>query len=518
MSPPSPARVHVPPFRTLRSPAFETSYPGIRNPDLIGDHLRRQLNETWSTGVFEERPIEVFRLRDVFVIDECMVLDSELRLISNASDPCSDEELLRAGDRIRAAQANQRLPCFVELGIMASRRATNNYGHFLIEMLPMAYLAAELFGAEEQKFYMHRADVAMMDVVLRAFRMLGHSLQKLVYRGFGEPVHFDELVVVRGLTQHGTYMSPRALDAATALAQAVPPGSDRRIFVRRMPGWRRGRSLVNEAALCERLQAMGYRIVDPGAMSLEAQIALFSGADDVIGVIGAAMTNIVFCRPGTRITMLVPSHFPDTFFWFLAQHRGLDYSELRCEQPAQEGRERSASDFRLSEADMDWLTGTAGPSGTIPDHAPMVAPVQRVVAHIGNIGDVAGSMERWTGEPGSGRQIEGLAIDSPTGEPEIAYRVVFGREWISPWARDGRFLGSRGFALPLHGIGVRLTGAAAEDYDCVCVATFTDGTRRHQLRAEDLCQSPGLAPLEAFKIMLRPRAKAAGAKTAAPAS
>lgn len=108
------------------------------------------------------------------------------------------------------------------------------------------------------------------------------------------------------------------------------------------------RILVNQDELGARVAARGFRPIDPWELTLEQQIAEFSGAEEVIGVAGAAMTNIVFCRPGMRVVMLAPPQFADTFFWFIATHCGLHYSELRGEVlrqsshgPAVAGAERA---------------------------------------------------------------------------------------------------------------------------------------------------------------------------------
>jgi hypothetical protein len=64
------------------------------------------------------------------------------------------------------------------------------------------------------------------------------------------------------------------------------------------------RQLLNEMALAERLEAMGYAIIEPETMSLPEQIALFARAEKVVGLGGAAMFNCVFSRPGTSVTSI----------------------------------------------------------------------------------------------------------------------------------------------------------------------------------------------------------------------
>jgi hypothetical protein len=149
-----------------------------------------------------------------------------------------------------------------------------------------------------------------------------------------------------------------------------------------------------------------------------------------------------------------------------------------------------------------------------------------IVAHVQTRGDVIASLADWVGTPGSKHWIEGFALSpkQTIGPDDIEYQAVLGRGWLSPWAEGGQFCGSRGMSLPILGLRVRLRGEAAEGYDCAVAATFVDGTEIGPLDNGEPCQAESLAPLEAFRIELRPRgaaapaAKKAAAKPAKPAA
>jgi hypothetical protein len=66
---------------------------------------------------------------------------------------------------------------------------------------------------------------------------------------------------------------------------------------------------------------------------------------------------------------------------------------------------------------------------------------------------------------------------------------VLGRDWLSPWVEGGKFCGSRGMALPLLGLKLRLKGAAAEEYHCSYMASFVDGTRAGPVPAGEACNT-----------------------------
>jgi hypothetical protein len=148
-----------------------------------------------------------------------------------------------------------------------------------------------------------------------------------------------------------------------------------------------------------------------------------------------------------------------------------------------------------------------------PAPGPAAAPREKIdiMAHIQTRGDVGVKFGHWLGEQGSQNWIEGFAIAAPEGTnvADLAYQAVLGRGWLSPWVEAGQYCGSRGMALPLLGLRVRLTGDAAEQFDLTVAASFIDGTKAGPVGQDETCESVSLAPLEAMLITLTPKAKKA---------
>jgi len=492
-------RVTLAPFDERPSPAFTARYPEIINPNRLHPDARALMEPRWIKGKFDEQPVKIFHLKDVFVTAENLILDRQFQFIENACDLYSDTELATALANIQRQFDAGRLIQH-RSGILAKRRAASNYGHFLMEMLPMAIIGEPYFHDRDHWHVVHRVDPPLQDVMFRAFRLLGFPLSRLLVTDADEVVHFEELIVVRGLTEHGYYMSPLCVQVVETLGAMIPAGVKRKLFIRRRPGWNRGRSLLNEDELSARLAAKGFAVAEPGSMTLEQQISLFRGASHVIGVSGAAMTNIVFCNPDTKITLLVPDRFPDIFFWLIAAHKRLHYVELRAEQKAADGDDHWKADFSLSESDIRYLEDN--PSATQP------VPHVIATAHIQNIGDVVAGPHEWIGTPGSGRWVEGFSItpqDDITND-EIEYQAVLGANSVSSWIKGGILCGTRGLSQPLLGFRIRLLGSAGRRYDCHYAATFLDGSSKTTIPAGALCVSDALAPLEAFQITLTRRA------------
>jgi hypothetical protein len=133
--------------------------------------------------------------------------------------------------------------------------------------------------------------------------------------------------------------------------------------------------------------------------------------------------------------------------------------------------------------------------------------VMEMIAHIAERGDVGAMLGEWLGERGSKRWIEGFGI-APTSlisPKDIEYQAVLGRGWLSPWVEGGQFCGSRGMALPILGLRLRLRGAAAETHEAFYSASFVDGTAVGPVAAGEPCEAESLAPIEAFQVVIRKR-------------
>lgn len=88
------------------------------------------------------------------------------------------------------------------------------------------------------------------------------------------------------------------------------------------------RQLRNEAALRSRLEERGFSTFAPDAKDHRQQIETFRAAKVVVAVHGAALTNLLFCRPGTKVIEIFPANrIKSTYLW-LAYKLGLDYSSV----------------------------------------------------------------------------------------------------------------------------------------------------------------------------------------------
>jgi capsular polysaccharide biosynthesis protein len=99
-----------------------------------------------------------------------------------------------------------------------------------------------------------------------------------------------------------------------------------KIFISRKVSQNRS---YNEEELIKIACQHGYTVVYPEQFSVREQFALFSQVDSIIAASGAALSNIVCCKPGCKILVLTSSHWNLTVFSNIAGHLNLDM-EYMC--------------------------------------------------------------------------------------------------------------------------------------------------------------------------------------------
>jgi capsular polysaccharide biosynthesis protein len=333
------------------SPAFEIQPPVLRHGERIPPGSRQSMAVSWERGLFPASPVSLRVMRNVVVASEGIVFDSGLELVQGTGRLFSEAAIGSARDASAQALEDGSILTIPGFSVLCKSRAADNYGHFLIEMLPRAWLARQMIHGFDLSYIVHQSD--LLPVVRDALRGVGVS-DRLIRSTDGAPIRCETLVLVDGMSHHGIFQSPLCALALSDLAAPVPRGPFEKIFVRRRANTR---SLLNEDAVEALLRARGFVAVEPGRMTVLEQAALFKGARIVVGALGAAMTNIAFCEEGAKIVALTSASFPDTFFWFLSRHRRHDYMEIRGVDRLAEfgGAEPWVGGFTLAEDDLAFL-------------------------------------------------------------------------------------------------------------------------------------------------------------------
>tara|TARA_Y100000361_G_C11150390_1_gene340668 strand:+ start:985 stop:2043 length:1059 start_codon:yes stop_codon:yes gene_type:complete len=87
----------------------------------------------------------------------------------------------------------------------------------------------------------------------------------------------------------------------------------------------KGRYLENENDLMKYIKPLGFKKIFMEDYDLYDQANLFNYAEEIICPHGAALSNLAYCKPGTKIFELFNSNYVLPLYWSISNDLGLNY-------------------------------------------------------------------------------------------------------------------------------------------------------------------------------------------------
>lgn len=230
-----------------------------------------------------------------------------------------------------------------------------NYYHWMCRTLPLLRTYQQCFDIAEIDFFyigefplasfhqesLVRAGIQPDQVIQTACtadRILA-ALANRTHKSFGAaPVIKENYLFSRGLFQTDI---DRCLTTQT-----------KRIYVSR--GNAKRRKVLNESQVILLLKQYGFETVAMDDKTLQDQIHLFANAEAIVAPHGAALTNLLFIRPGTKVIELIPDGYVNNCFYALANYGNAEYYYLQGESTAQQV-EQHRLDLKINISQLEQL-------------------------------------------------------------------------------------------------------------------------------------------------------------------
>ena len=201
-----------------------------------------------------------------------------------------------------------------------------NYAHWMTEVLPRINLFCRTGDAPRTPLLVNDG---LHKNLMESLRLVVGEMHEIVALPMGSCVKVERLIVtsVAGYVpferrikraknhSHGRF-SPFALLALRQHLQhnfySAPSSAGSKIFIKRNSGIR---NLTNAAEIEALLVARGFTVIEPELLTIMEQITVFSNAEVLIGATGAALANLIFCKPMAKIIILIPA-YRHTSYWY----------------------------------------------------------------------------------------------------------------------------------------------------------------------------------------------------------
>ncbi|HVI51608.1 MAG TPA: glycosyltransferase family 61 protein [Candidatus Sulfotelmatobacter sp.] len=208
--------------------------------------------------------------------------------------------------------------------------------HWILENVPRIKL-----------FEMAGIDLGKVDHILlrdfsplhqETFQLLGIPAEKVILVRDYPHLVADELYVTSNVENYDFRFSPNFIEIehwicdylrnSMKSSQSVDEAAKRRIYITRAKAnWR---NLVNEAEVDFALQQYGFETFAFEELTLSDKIKILSEAEIVVSPAGGGLTQLPFCRPGTKVVVFYAEHCAGAEYWSLATQAGLEHYHLLC--------------------------------------------------------------------------------------------------------------------------------------------------------------------------------------------
>lgn len=202
---------------------------------------------------------------------------------------------------------------------LVSEAASINYGHYVLDSLPRLGIA-EGAGWDLSKIdhvYLFRPPSKSAALLVQA---LGVRPEQCIWVDEAPCIQAEQLLVTTfpGTRRNYARIVPDTLQRPFKSSASI----GRRVYIPR----NETRVMVNREEIEGIIGALGIETYDFRTCANEPEF--FQSAELVVGAHGAGLTNIAFCRPGTKVLEIVPSDHVYPYFYTLAESAQLDYSYL----------------------------------------------------------------------------------------------------------------------------------------------------------------------------------------------
>lgn len=347
--------------------------PAVRvNPDALYPAFHRYADDL-SKLEQPYDPIFGMILRDAMVVGQGTVITRNRVLLRDSCRAILEQNHTPPG----LQGTRSELFCRATPGAQAQERLSlllkapwyPNYGHWLVDSAALLALVIDrLAGRDFQIVVGRQPDLGMRRIVAETLDALAPGVPVLEHDDT-DAIIFSELYYVTPVSVAPMFKSPAAIHALRDRLLPKDAVRGRRLYVARPPD--RVRHIVNEPEVAELCADCGFEIVRPEEHGLREQARMFAEAEIVVGVKGAALTNLVFSAPDSTVVVLAPNNWAEPFFWDLAGQLDINYVEILgkvVDGVAQPPGSPFRVDLSLLSAALG-RTDTSGLKGTsLPEH------------------------------------------------------------------------------------------------------------------------------------------------------
>jgi capsular polysaccharide biosynthesis protein len=184
----------------------------------------------------------------------------------------------------------------------------DSYFHWMTDILPRVRLAKQAGYEMElfEHFIINKVEASYQRETLDYLKIPSKKIREIAAKPNG---YFCEQAVLPSLPSFPGVVPPETIQYVRSIIPETTLNKAGKLYIGR--GKSKRRRIPEEGRIIDWLKTQGFEIIDCGEMSVKDQAAAFAHAELIVAPHGGALTNLIFCRPGTKVVELLSSNYPN---------------------------------------------------------------------------------------------------------------------------------------------------------------------------------------------------------------
>jgi capsular polysaccharide biosynthesis protein len=267
-------------------------------------------------------------------LENVSVIDNKNVLVNNVSYQQIDGAMFPAKSNSALVKGTPRLKKKIKGSVLCMVQGISaeiNYFHWMFDILPRIKLIKKIINLKNIDYFYFPELKKWQKDTLSIFKIPKNKfINSKKYR------HIEADLIFA--TSHPWYTKGHMVSesknlptwdinwvTSTFLRYKKKTLCNKKIFIDRSESVFKHCQIINNDEVKKNLIKMGFSIHETGKMSFFEQIYLFNNAKVIVGAHGAAFTNLVFCKPKTKIIEIIPKSHPNTVNKKISKVKNLNY-------------------------------------------------------------------------------------------------------------------------------------------------------------------------------------------------
>ena len=256
----------------------ELTVKTIENGIILPPKSKNNSKLEYSGGVCDES----FNFVDGFYEKKIPGMSYEIR----SSYKCDENEIMVLGENV------------IWGGVLR-----DHFGHIILEYLTKIWYVLKNSNHKEKIAFVRTTPNSKLiedGIAYKILNLLDIPSDRIII--VDRPTKFKSIIIPESSAHIYDEYTKEYLLPYHYICNKIKPSTYKKIYLTRR---KFSNPIMNEVYFEEYFSKRGYKIISPEQLSLEEQVSLISGAEEIAATVGTLTHWALFCKPGTKFIMLL---------------------------------------------------------------------------------------------------------------------------------------------------------------------------------------------------------------------